>query len=99
MCGCDGVTYSSSCMASASGANVAYPGLCQGCTDNAQCKAGEYCAKEHGDCDGFGTCEVTPDVCPPVYDPVCGCDSMSYANACVAATAGVNTSDGPCFFP
>ena len=99
VCGCDGVTYSSSCMAAAAGANVAYPGLCKGCTDNSQCAGADYCAKDYGDCGGVGSCEAKPELCPAIYDPVCGCDGMSYSNACAAASAGVNVSDGPCFFP
>lgn len=36
--------------------------------------------------------------CPPVYAPVCGCDNITYMNACVAAyTFGVNTwTQGAC---
>lgn len=37
-------------------------------------------------------------VCPPVYAPVCGCDNVTYINACVASyTYGVNSwSPGAC---
>ena len=61
-----------------------------GCGTNAGCAAGDYCSKKEGDCGGTGTCEERPAVCPDVWDPVCGCNGVSYGNACEAASAGVN---------
>jgi hypothetical protein len=107
VCGCDGLTYSNDCYAAAAGVNVDYAGECepvvQVCDSNDDCldPAGissdpppTYCAKELGDCDGHGTCEPRPDLCPDVWDPVCGCNGQTYGNECVAAAAGVNVKHG-----
>ncbi|MEZ4460865.1 MAG: Kazal-type serine protease inhibitor domain-containing protein [bacterium] len=32
-----------------------------------------------------------PDVCPAIYDPVCGCDGTVYSSACTAASQGIST--------
>jgi len=36
-------------------------------------------------------------ICTMDYDPVCGCNGLTYANACVARNAGLRTfRPGPC---
>jgi hypothetical protein len=102
VCGCDGQTYGNSCEAAAAGVNVAYEGQCRpaGCSGNDDCPEGYYCAKQEGDCDGVGTCTAKPLDCPYLWDPVCGCDGITYANSCLAAAAGVNIfSRGECVSP
>jgi len=68
-----------------------------GCLDNSDCPKGFYCEKPIGSCEGAGTCAVKPDVCIYLYDPVCGCDGITYSNAMCAAVAGVSINyHGPC---
>lgn len=102
VCGCDGLTYSNACFAAMAGVNVKSAGACQGtCTKNSDCKGkDQYCAKATGDCDGQGLCRQKPDLCPQIFDPVCGCDGKTYSNFCVAAVAGVNVRTlGECAQP
>lgn len=97
VCGCNGTTYPSECDAAGSGVGVAYKGSCAvtpppaaGCISNVECSSAQYCAKAPGNCDGVGSCEPRPELCPMFFAPVIGCDGQTYNNACEAAAAGVN---------
>lgn len=96
VCGCDGETYGNSCEAAAAGVAIASEGECQDtgevCSSAEDCDAGSYCARPAGSCEAEGRCAVRPDACTQELDPVCGCDGMTYGNACEAAAAGVSVA-------
>lgn len=45
---------------------------------------------------------MQPDLCVEIYDPVCGCNEVTFDNSCWAAKQGVTTVSagacGPCPF-
>ncbi len=99
VCGCDGITYTNACFAALAGVSVGHEGSClpPGCQANAECDAADFCAKAVGNCDGFGQCVTRPLVCVPGWDPVCGCDGITYLTPCYAAQAGASVdNEGPC---
>ena len=67
------------------------------CSNYNNCDSDAYCEKATGDCDGEGICTHRPSICPDLWAPVCGCDGVTYGNACEAAMAGVNVAhEGVC---
>ena len=67
------------------------------CPQNDSCTPGDFCQKAEGDCSGEGACTNMPLGCPDVWDPVCGCDGVTYGSACDAAMGGVNVAyEGVC---
>lgn len=67
------------------------------CTENSDCGGSEFCRRPLGRCVGEGQCSARTEVCTTEFNPVCGCDGVTYSNACNAAGAGVSIArNGSC---
>lgn len=61
------------------------------------CAEGQCCLESCGGVDAATTCFDAPEACPDVFAPVCGCDDVTYGNACEAHAACVAIFyDGEC---
>jgi hypothetical protein len=101
VCGCDGTTYGNDCAAASAGVSVAKTGECGatgktcGGRSNGACATDEYCNYTPeaicGRADATGTCtKILGGLCTANFEPVCGCDGMTYGNACEAGRAGMS---------
>ncbi len=91
VCGCNGTTYENKCKADEARVSVDYDGECNAsCITDVDCGTGEFCKTPTGICASTGTCTPQPAKCPAIYSPVCGCDRITYDNACLADQAGMS---------
>ncbi|MCB9324737.1 MAG: T9SS type A sorting domain-containing protein [Lewinellaceae bacterium] len=83
VCGCNGVTYINECVALAHGITTFSSGSC-----NSDCYDPYYIVTSAGTYVNEETGVISLD-CPAGNDPVCGCNGITYANACIAEASGI----------
>ena len=84
VCGCNGITYLNDCVADAAGVSTYTVGPCN--LDN--CFDPSLINVSSGTSVDGSTGVITLD-CSDDYEPVCGCNGITYINSCVAEADGI----------
>jgi hypothetical protein len=101
VCGCDGKTYTNECYLEMNRVSKDHDGQCKEKTycyyrGDTRCPKSQYCKFNHCH-EEVGICTNYPQECPTVFEPVCGCDGVTYFNECIMALAGMSKDyDGEC---
>jgi len=103
VCGCDAVTYDNDCerrRARVAKNNTGPCNLTCGGSPPVFCFFFQFCDREVDRCDdssATGTCIEVGEACVAVFEPVCGCDGVTYNNDCERQKAAVSkASNGTC---
>lgn len=92
VCGCNNVTYTNQCAADAAGVVSTTPGPCQ----TSSCYDPLYVITSEATSLDPETGIITAD-CVAEEDPVCGCNAVTYVNACMAEASGITVyTQGTC---
>ncbi|MEZ5041481.1 MAG: T9SS type A sorting domain-containing protein [Saprospiraceae bacterium] len=85
VCGCNSITYMNACEADANGV-ISYT---QGpCSNNSGCYDPVYVVTTTGTNVDYSSGAISLN-CGDTYDPVCGCNGITYRNACYAEASGI----------
>ena len=100
VCGCNGVTYMNACAADAAGVMDYTPGPCSNSDD---CYDPIYVVTNTGTNVDYTDGSITL-TCGEYYEPVCGCNGITYKNACYAQASGITfytygSCDNSCIDP
>jgi len=92
VCGCNGVTYTNECAATAAGVVSTTVGPCS----PSSCYDPQYVVTSSATTLNPTTGVITEN-CPTTYNPVCGCNAVTYDNACLAQASGITVyTQGTC---